>query len=307
DRQLAVAEIEQLTTHQPVRALLSSSSDACAEMAKLPEADRLPKEDPLAEQSEDDKIARVKGRCQARREKLRDYYLTYAAPENFKRTYAELRRVEAQKAELDKVIPTSMVMQEMAKPRETFILARGDYRNKGERVTPGVPVVLTPLPKDAPQNRLGLAKWLVDPSHPLTARVAVNRYWQMYFGTGIVKTSEDFGSQGDPPSHPELLDWLATEFIRTGWDVKAMQRLIVTSATYRQDRKSVQALTERDPENRLLARGPRHRLQAEFIRDQALAVSGLLDADIGGPSVYPYQPKGLWEEMAFGEGYSGQS
>ena len=307
DQQLAVAEIEQLSTHQPVRALLSSSSDACAEMAKLPEADRLPKEDPLAEQSEDDKIARVKGRCQARREKLRDYYLTYAAPENFKRTYAELERVDAQKAELDKAIPTSMVMREMTKPRETFILARGDYRNKGERVTPGVPVVLTPLPKDSPQNRLGLAKWLVDPSHPLTARVAVNRYWQMYFGTGIVKTSEDFGSQGDPPSHPELLDWLATEFIRTGWDIKAMQRLIVTSATYRQASNVTPELLEKDPENRLLARGPRFRLPAEMVRDNALAVSGLLDPELGGPSVFPYQPKGLWEEMAIGLVFSAQS
>ena len=200
-----------------------------------------------------------------------------------------------------------MVMQEMAKPRETFILARGDYRNKGERVTPGVPSVLTPLPKDAPANRLGLAKWLVDPSHPLTARVAVNRYWQMYFGTGIVKTSEDFGSQGDPPSHPELLDWLATEFIRTGWDIKAMQRLIVTSATYRQASNVTPELLEKDPENRLLARGPRFRLPAEMVRDNALAVSGLLDPELGGPSVFPYQPKGLWEEMAIGLVFSAQS
>ena len=150
-----------------------------------------------------------------------------------------------------------------------------------------------------PMNRLGLAKWIVSPGNPLTARVAVNHFWQEYFGVGIVKTSEDFGSQGEPPSHPQLLDWLATEFVRTGWNVKAMQRLIVTSATYRQSSRVTPELEERDPENRLLARGPRFRLPAELIRDNALAVSGLLDNRIGGPSVYPYQPKGLWEEMAF--------
>jgi hypothetical protein len=144
----------------------------------------------------------------------------------------------------------------MAKPRETAVLARGDYRNRGDIVQPGVPSMLPPLPKGAPLNRLTLAKWLVDPSHPLTARVAVNRYWQLYFGTGLVKTVEDFGSQGEPPSHPELLDWLATEFIRTNWDVKAMQKLIVTSAAYRQASKVTPELEERDPENRLIARGP---------------------------------------------------
>ena len=167
--------------------------------------------------------------------------------------------------------------------------------------------MLPPLPKDAPPNRLTLAQWLVDPGHPLTARVAVNRFWQMYFGYGIVKTQEDFGVQGEPPVHPELLDWLATEFVRTGWDVRAMQRLIVTSATYRQSSKVTPALLEKDPENRLLARGPRVRLPAEMIRDTALAASGLLNDEIGGPSVLPYQPDGLWEEMAFGEGFSAQS
>jgi len=200
-----------------------------------------------------------------------------------------------------------MVMQEMKKPRETFILGRGDYRNHGEKVSPNVPSWLAPLPKEAPANRLGLAQWLVAPSHPLTARVTVNRYWQNYFGTGLVKTAEDFGSQGELPSHPELLDWMATEFVRKGWDIKAMQRLIVTSATYRQSSRVTSDLLERDPENRLLARGPRFRMSAEIVRDNALAVSGLLSADIGGPSVYPYQPKGLWEEMAFGEIFTGQS
>ncbi len=201
-----------------------------------------------------------------------------------------------------------MVMREAAEPRETHILGRGDYRNLGERVTPAVPAVLPPLPKDSPANRLGLARWLVDPTHPLTARVAVNRYWQMYFGMGLVKTSEDFGSQGEAPSHPELLDWLATEFIRTGWDVKAMQRLIVNSAAYRQSSAASPELIEKDPENRLLARGARFRLPAEMVRDNALAAAGLLADDrIGGPSVYPYQPKGLWEELAFGDVYSSQT
>ncbi|MEJ7709067.1 MAG: DUF1553 domain-containing protein [Pyrinomonadaceae bacterium] len=200
-----------------------------------------------------------------------------------------------------------MVMDEMKKPRETFVLARGDYRNRTEKVTAGVPAVLPSLPKGEPANRLTLAKWLVDPSHPLTSRVAVNRYWQMYFGTGLVKTVENFGTQGERPSHPELLDWLATEFIRTKWDVRAMQRLIVTSAAYRQASKSTPELHEKDPENRLLARGPRFRLPAEMVRDNALAIGGLLNDKIGGPSVAPYQPEGLWEELAFGDGFSAQS
>lgn len=192
-------------------------------------------------------------------------------------------------------------------PRETFVLGRGDYRNKGEKVEPNAPAVLPPLPKDAPRNRLTLARWLVDPANPLTARVAVNHFWQMYFGLGIVKTSEDFGSQGDPPSNQELLDWLATEFVRTKWDLKAMQRLIVTSAVYQQSSAVTPELLEKDPENRLLARGPRFRLPAEMVRDNALAISGLIDNRIGGPSVSPYQPKGLWEEMAFGGDFSAQT
>ncbi len=208
--------------------------------------------------------------------------------------------------EINREIPSTMIMGELPKPRDTFILARGDYRNRGEKVDPNTPAVLPPLPKDAPRNRLTLAKWLVDAGNPLTARVAVNHFWQLYFGLGIVKTSEDFGSQGDPPSNQELLDWLATEFVRTKWDVKAMQRLIVTSATYRQSSKVTPELLERDPENRLLARGPRFRLPAEMIRDNALALSGLIDPRIGGPSVSPYQPKGLWEEMAFGGDFSAQ-
>ncbi|MBV8550168.1 MAG: DUF1553 domain-containing protein [Acidobacteriaceae bacterium] len=218
--------------------------------------------------------------------------------------YATLNRGLDQ---LNREIPSTMIMGEMEKPRDTFVLLRGDYRNQGEKVEPNTPAVLPPLPKDAPRNRLTLAKWLVDPGNPLTARVAVNHFWQMYFGIGIVKTSEDFGSQGDPPSNQELLDWLATEFIRTNWNVKAMQRLIVTSAVYRQDSKVTPELLEKDPENRLLARGPRFRLPAEMVRDNALLISGLMNDQIGGPSVFPYQPKGLWEEMAFGGDFSAQT
>jgi mono/diheme cytochrome c family protein len=240
-------------------------------------------------------------------ERVREYFLTYAAPDPLRTAHAELKTLRQQKVDLDKVIPTAMVMAEMQKPRDSFVLARGDYRNQTEKVAPGVPAILPPLPEGVPPNRLALAKWLVRPDHPLTSRVAVNRYWQTYFGHGIVKTQEDFGVQGEPPSHPELLDWLATEFTRTGWDVRAMQKLIVTSATYRQSSRVTPALLEKDPENRLLARGPRIRLPAEMIRDTALAASGLLNGEIGGPSVFPYQPKGLWEEMAFGDGFSAQS
>jgi hypothetical protein len=153
---------------------------------------------------------------------------------------------------------------------------------------------------------LTLARWLVSPEHPLTARVAVNRYWQMLFGFGIVKTSEDFGSQGEPPVHQELLDWLAVEFVESGWDVKGLLRLIVTSAAYQQQSRVSPQLLERDPENRLLSRGPSRRLPAEMVRDNALAASGLLVKTIGGPSVLPYQPPGLWEELAFGEAFTSQ-
>jgi len=200
-------------------------------------------------------------------------------------------------------IPTTMVMEELPTPRQAFLLKRGAYDHPGEKVERGVPAALPPLPADAPKNRLGLARWIADPANPLTARVAVNRYWQMYFGTGIVKTVEDFGSQGEWPGNPELLDWLATEFVRTGWNVKAMQKTIVMSAAYRQTSKASPELLQRDPENRLVARGPRFRLPAEAVRDQALAVSGLLVEKVGGPSVKPYQPAGLWKELSGGEDY----
>ncbi|MDE3195379.1 MAG: DUF1553 domain-containing protein [Acidobacteriota bacterium] len=239
---------------------------------------------------------------------IRDYYLSNGAPATDRKSWDELKSLRQADKKLTAEIPTTMVMSEITdKPRETFILARGDYRNQTEKVTPGVPSVLPPLPKDAPANRLTLAKWLIDPSNPLTARVAVNRYWQMYFGVGIVKTAENFGSQGDPPTNQELLDWLATEFTRTGWNVKAIQRLIVTSAAYRQSSKVTPELLEKDPENRLIARGPRFRLPAEMIRDGELYEGGLLKEKRGGPGVDPYQPKGVWEAIAFGDGFSSQS
>jgi hypothetical protein len=246
-------------------------------------------------------------RSKEEKDRLKDYFLTHAAPAEYREMYARVRQLERRREAMERVVPNTMVMQELDKPRDTFVLGRGDYRNRTEKVTAAVPAALPPLPKDAPANRLGLAQWLVDPSHPLTARVTVNRFWQNYFGHGLVKTSEDFGSQGEAPSHAELLDWLATEFIRTNWDVKAMQRLIVTSATYRQVSRVTPELRERDPENRLLARMSRFRLPAEFVRDNALAVSGLLNREIGGRSVYPYQPPGLWEEMAFHGVFSAQT
>ena len=238
---------------------------------------------------------------------LRNYFLSQVGNPAEKQLGVDFASLHKGLDEINTEIPSTMVMQEMDKPRDTYVLKRGDYRSRLDKVEPNTPAVLPPLPKDAPRNRLTLAKWLVDPNNPLTARVAVNHFWQMYFGIGIVKTSEDFGSQGDPPSNQELLDWMATEFVRTNWNVKAMQRLIVTSAVYRQSSKVTPDLLEKDPENRLLARGPRFRLPAEMVRDNALFVSGLIDEKIGGPSVSPYQPKGLWEEMAFGGGFSAQT
>ncbi len=214
---------------------------------------------------------------------------------------ARLPELEQSLAKMEAAIPVTLVMDE-ATPRETFILLRGVFDQLGEKVIATTPSALPPMPADLPRNRLGLARWLVDPANPLPARVTVNRFWQMLFGTGLVRTAEDFGSQGEPPSHPDLIDWLAAEFISSGWDMKAMLRLLVTSQTYRQSSKLTPAAHERDPDNRLLARGPRFRLQGEFVRDQALAASGLLVSKIGGPSVKPYHPPGLYEQVTEGKG-----
>ncbi|MCH7990223.1 MAG: DUF1553 domain-containing protein, partial [Planctomycetes bacterium] len=220
----------------------------------------------------------------------------------------KLKRAIAAENALEKSIVQLRGLQDLDdKPRQGRLLIRGDFNKPGKPVEPGVPAVLAPKGfKFKPQRgykttgrRKALAEWLVDARHPLTARVTVNRFWQQYFGVGIVKTTEEFGSQGEWPSHPQLIDWLATEFFQNGWDVKRMQKLIVMSGTYRQSSKVTPELFKKDPENRLLARGPRFRLDAEMIRDNALFLSGLLVEKIGGKSVKPYQPAGLWNAVGY--------
>jgi hypothetical protein len=228
--------------------------------------------------------------------KLGLYFLEHAAPAAIRASWRERNEAEHARRRFHDSLPTVMVMQDAA-PRETFVLLRGEYDKPGRRVAPGTPASLPPLPADAPPNRLALAHWLVDRQNPLTARVAVNRFWAMCFGEGLVRTPEDFGAQGAAPSHPELLDWLAAEFMASGWDIKNLLRMMVASATYRQASYVAPQNEERDPANRLLWRAPRLRLSAETARDQALAASGLLHGAIGGPSVKPYQPPGLWEEL----------
>src|SRR5262249_55319672 len=227
-------------------------------------------------------------RTEAQQKGLRDYFLENVHAKTrplFEPFHMRLDSLNKERAALDAVIPTTMVMADLPQPRESFVLIRVAYNRKGEKVTPGTPAVLPPMPGAAPKNRLGLARWLVDRSQPLTARVTVNRYWLHYFGQGIVKTANHFGFQNDWPSHPDLLDWLASEFIDSGWNVKHIQKLIVMSGTYQQSSKVTPELLRRDPENGLLARSPRFRLDAETVRDTALAASGLLVEKIGGPSV----------------------
>lgn len=214
----------------------------------------------------------------------------------YKQQAAARDQAATARAALDNQISTVMVMDEMPKPRDCYVLVRGQYDKHGDPVTAGLPTAFGTLPKGAPNNRLGLAEWIASPDNPLTARVTVNRLWEKFFGIGLVPTTEDFGTRAEYPMHPELLDWLATEFVRLKWDLKALQKEIVMSATYRQSSRMTPELVQRDPDNRLLARGPRFRLPAEVIRDQALAVSGLLVEKLGGPSVRPYQPDGIWDE-----------
>jgi hypothetical protein len=209
----------------------------------------------------------------------------------------------AERTAIDSKVPLTMVMADLPKPRESFVMLRGQYDAPGEKVTRSVPSFLPPLPPNESgqdYNRLDLADWLLSREHPLTARVTVNRFWQQFFGTGLVKTSDDFGSQGEPPSHPELLDWLAVNFIDEQWDIKRFVKQIVCSSTYKQSTKLTPELLQKDPENRLLARGPRLRLDAEVLRDQSLFVSGLLVPSIGGVGVKPYQPANIWEPVGFG-------
>ncbi|MBW3599023.1 MAG: PSD1 and planctomycete cytochrome C domain-containing protein [Planctomycetes bacterium] len=233
-----------------------------------------------------------KKRTKKQREELREHFLSLDP---------QVKELRDRVAELDKKLdavapPTTLVMVE-DKPRMTHVFKRGEFLNPGEPVEPGTPHVLHDLPADAPQNRLALADWLTDEANPLTARVTVNRWWAEFFGQGLVTTEEDFGTQGEPPTHPELLDWLAVEFMESGWSQKHIHRLIVTSSVYRQSSRITSELLERDPQNKLYARGPRFRLSAEAVRDNALAISGLLSEKQGGPPVYPPQPDGVWRHV----------
>jgi mono/diheme cytochrome c family protein len=241
-------------------------------------------------------------RSPEQREQLKRHFLVHGYAKA-KATIAplsnQLTDLEKQFKTLDESIPTTLVSEERKEPRPAFILTRGDYDKRGEAVERGLPAFLPPLPPGQPNNRLGLAHWLVSPEQPLTARVTVNRLWLQLFGTGLVKTAEDFGIQGEPPSHPELLDWLAVDLRETGWDVKRFMKQMLMSETYRQSAKVTPEKLAADPDNRLLSRGPRFRLDAETLRDQALLQSGLLVTTLGGPGVKPPQPAGLWEAVGF--------
>lgn len=237
------------------------------------------------------------------KKELKTYFLQNVHPEARKIFQEPAQQLEFATKKFERFkrsLATTLISKENDEIKPAFFLKRGAYDQKGKQVERATPIALPPFPPDAPKNRLGLARWLVAPENPLTARVTVNRFWQQVFGTGIVKTADDFGAQGSVPSHPRLLDWMAVEFRENGWDVKRMMKTIVTSSTYRQSSRQSPALVAKDPANRLLARGPRFRLDAEVLRDQALATSGLLVPEIGGPSVKPPQPDGLW----FAVGYS---
>ena len=267
-RELIVADINAVSGSNPIAPLLAIASDK-----------RTPKET----------------------ETLFNHYLNNI-DQPHQKLVAEKRAAEAEIAAANKSKVNTMIMGDLGNMRKTFVLERGHYEHplKEEEIKPGVPAFLPPMPEGAPANRLGLAEWLTRPDHPLTARVAVNRYWSLLFGQGIVKSVSDFGTQGAWPTHPALLDWLATDFVKNDWNIKHTFKQIVMSATYRQSSKLNRELYNRDPENNLIARGPRFRLQGEFVRDNALAVSGLLVDQAGGPGVKPYQPPGLWNEVSLG-------
>ena len=234
---------------------------------------------------------------------LRAYFIEHAYAKTAKLLeplQAKIEQVERHRKAIEDQAPTTLVFREKAgEPKPAFLLKRGEYDQRGEKVERGVPAFLPPLPPGAPVNRLGLAQWLIAANHPLTARVAVNRFWLQLFGTGLVKTAEDFGAQGEPPSHPQLLDWLAVTFREGGWDVKRLMKQLVMSAVYRQSSRVTPEALAKDPANRLLERGPRFRLDAETLRDQALFASGLLIERLGGSSVKPPQPFGLWEAVGY--------
>lgn len=239
--------------------------------------------------------------------KLKRFYLSVVArpaTEEIEaaRTAWELARTARVIAE--ESAPGTFVFRELEKPRDSFVMMRGQYDKPGEKVEPAVPAVFAPIKKPTPETRLtrlDLAKWIASPEHPLTARVTVNRFWQQLFGTGLVKTSYDFGSQGDPPSHPELLDWLASEFMATGWDVKRFMKQLVMTDAFRRSSKADATTLAKDPQNRLYARGPRFRLDAEQVRDNVLFVSGLMNLQMGGRGVHPYQPPNIWEPVGYSD------
>ena len=235
---------------------------------------------------------------------LKEYYIRHRATPDLRKLYDDWQQAREAESRAKAAIPTTLVMQDLPEPRATRVLVRGQYDQPGEVVQAGVPAIFPATPDEGPPNRLTLARWLVSPDHPLTSRVAVNRFWQICFGDGLVRTPNDFGAQGELPTHPELMDALAVWFVESGWDTKALLRLIVTSATYRQSSAPSPELLEADPENRWLGRGPRFRLPAELVRDQALSIAGLLAERIGGPSVKPYQPAGLWEEVSYNEEFT---
>jgi len=235
-------------------------------------------------------------------QRLRDYYFELVCNSTrpqFEKLHGEKNPIAKARDDFDKAIPATFIWKDLEKPRDSFVMVRGQYNKPGQQVWPNVPAVLPPLPKSGTTNRLDFAKWLVSPPHPLTARVAVNRFWQQFFGIGLVKTTADFGAQGEAPSHPELLDWLSVTFREQGWDMKQFVKLLVTSATYRQDSKTTPQKIAADPENRFYSRGPRFRLDAEQVRDNALAVSGLLVPTLGGKGVRTYQPDNIWEPVAY--------
>ena len=271
DRRLSAEEVSELVSSQLIRGVLS----------KAPEK-----------------------RSESLNRKLRAWFISHIADERLVEVTTKLDRLHKEASVLAKLLPTTMVMQESEKPRPAFVLVRGEYDQPGDAITASFLSLSSDDESsdsgdEATLNRLDLAKWLVDSGHPLTARVTVNRLWQQLFGVGLVKTVDDFGTQGDWPSHPKLLDWLAVELIESGWDIQRMLRLIVSSATYRQTSNALPESYASDPENRLLARGPRFRMRAEMLRDNSLAIGGLLVEKVGGPSVKPYQPVGLWKAVTY--------
>jgi hypothetical protein len=260
------------------------------------------KEDEIKALSRDARLAWLLSQPADQRDEAEKKELYQAWLEDFDREFqdatAALAVLDKEENEIKARGTVAHVMHEREESPVAYVLFRGEYDRRKDKVSPDVPAALPPMPADFPHNRLGFARWLLLPEHPLTARVTVNRFWQEIFGAGIVRTTGDFGVTGEMPSHPELLDWLAVEFRESGWDIKRLFKLIVTSAAYRQAAAFTPEKLAKDPQNRLLSRGPRYRMEAEMVRDYALSASGLLVPKIGGPSVRPYQPEGVWEAVA---------